>query len=144
MSSFYVVSIETVAKWNSINYFVNKDLSLTIHIESHMKYKIIITSNVKRIYLSSQIVWRHKWTTIFLSQTNWPIFAVVLEHRGHGIVVVADLVVRTGRIRIRFRPIGIEPQMIAIREVDVSDVVHFVNRNWKCKKWQNLSRNPFC
>ena len=60
------------------------------------------------------------------------ILGVVLQHDGHWIL---HLLNRLSRLLLHFfvvvpiLPVRIKPQMVAVSKIDVSYVVHFVNRN---------------
>ncbi len=61
----------------------------------------------------------------------------LVQHLGHGVVVVvggglvAVAVVAVGLGR--GAPVGVEPQVLAVGEVHVGNVVHFMYRNYKNK-----------
>ena len=67
------------------------------------------------------------------------VLRVVLQHRGHRVVlatvVVEAIIVSAAAAAVpRGRglvPVGVEPQVVAVGEVDVRNVVHFVHRNCK-------------
>ena len=68
--------------------------------------------------------------------TNLGILGVVLEHGGHGVFISVSIIVVVGGGRARVgvlaaaagsAVVGLEPEVVAVREVDVRDVVNLVD-----------------
>ena len=66
------------------------------------------------------------------------VLGVVLQHGGHGVVVgrvVLGSFAASASVRLILAlPTGIEPEVIPVGEVDVRDVVHFVDGNCESKQ----------
>ena len=77
-----------------------------------------MSAMMERTKFSVPIILSHLW-----------IFGVVLKHGGHGVgVALLSVVVVVGRpAGVGLAPVWVEPEVVAVGEVDVRDVVHLVD-----------------